>query len=203
MSDRNRADSEPGDVERPEFVIPDGGLGTSMPEWLLQRPDWAAAPASPDASDIADALVKPVVEPTHVTVAAVGKPLRELPPPDTSPIQLSDVLEVDDLPAWLRAIAERAERERAEADNATLPAVPSSTVPAETDVLDTSESDVAVETVLVTETMDVPPERAEGATAPVSIPQHPVWLSDKVVGALIAAVVLLLIYVLLTLTNVI
>lgn len=196
MSDRNRADADSGDVGRPEFVIPDGGLGTSMPEWLLQRPDWAAAPAVPEG------LLTPVVEVPPTGSTSIGTSPRELPPPDTSPIQLSDVLQVDDLPDWLRAIAARAERERTDADKATLPAAPSSTVPAETDVLDTSESDVAVETTLTSDGMDVPPERAEGATAPVSSSQHSIWLSDKLVGGLIAAVALLLIYVILTLTNV-
>ena len=112
------------------------------------------------------------------------------------------MLQVDDLPDWLRAIAARAERERINADKINLPAALSSTVPAETDVLDTSETDVAEETTLASDGMDVPPERAESASASVSASQHSIWLSDKMVGGLIAAVALLLIYVILTLTNV-
>lgn len=71
-------------------AIPDGGLGEAMPEWLRRPPAWRQ------------------LEPRA--------PRKPLPPPDTSVIDPATLVSVDDLPAWLRAIA------RAEAPPAPTPA---------------------------------------------------------------------------------
>jgi len=62
--------------------IPDGGLGATMPEWLLRPPAWRGMT---------------VREPQR----------RELPPPDTSVIDPRTMLQIDDLPEWLQRIAAR------------------------------------------------------------------------------------------------
>lgn len=77
---------EPDDalVSPPEEPsIPDGGLGSSMPEWLQRPPAWRG-----------------------ITVREPRQ--RDLPPPDTSVIDPRTILEIDDLPVWLQRIAARA-----------------------------------------------------------------------------------------------
>ena len=60
--------------------IPDGGLGSGMPEWLRRPPAWRNAGTTPS-------------------------PPRKIPPPDTSPIDPRTILTIGDLPTWLQGIA--------------------------------------------------------------------------------------------------
>jgi hypothetical protein len=61
-----------------------------MPSWLTERPRWA--------------------EPSTQKEPVVA---RTLPKPDTSPIELSSILDVSDLPNWLQNVARRAEQRTA------------------------------------------------------------------------------------------
>lgn len=67
--------------------IPDGGLGSGMPEWLRRPPAWRSAGTS---------------------AAPPAAPAKALPHPDTSPIDPRSILTVEDLPAWLQGIAHAA-----------------------------------------------------------------------------------------------
>lgn len=60
--------------------IPDGGLSTSMPDWLRAPPAWRG-PLEPAA------------------------PAKVVPEPDTSPIDPGTILTLEDLPVWLQRIA--------------------------------------------------------------------------------------------------
>ncbi|CAA9547005.1 MAG: hypothetical protein AVDCRST_MAG87-555, partial [uncultured Thermomicrobiales bacterium] len=60
--------------------IPDGGLGSGMPDWLRRPPAWRSTGTTP-------------------------APSKVIPPPDNSPIDPRTMLTVDDLPAWLQGIA--------------------------------------------------------------------------------------------------
>lgn len=73
--------SSPGSGQPP---IPDGGLGTSMPDWLQRPPAWRG---------MGDRSLEK----------------RDLPPPDTSVIDPRTMLDIGDLPQWLQRIAARAE----------------------------------------------------------------------------------------------
>lgn len=85
MSKRSpRADQGEPDALPP---IPDGGLGSGMPEWLRRPPAWRVAGTS---------------------AIPAAPPPRDIPPPDTSPIDPRTILTVDDLPAWLQGIAHAA-----------------------------------------------------------------------------------------------
>ena len=68
----------------PAPVIPDGGLGDALPEWLRTTPSWTKAPDAP----------------------------RAIPEPDTSVIDPASLVTIDDLPAWLRAVAARSASKR-------------------------------------------------------------------------------------------
>lgn len=79
-------------TDAPTPRIPDGGLRHAMPEWLRRPPAWKARPAEPaDAPD-----------------GATG--IR----PDVSPIDPASLVDVDDLPLWLRDIASRRHNDGAE-----------------------------------------------------------------------------------------
>lgn len=84
MSERTPpAGDEPDEAAdgRQAIVIPDGGLGAAMPEWLQQPPAWKRA-------------------------REVGA-VPDLPPPDTSEIDPRAMLDIEDLPRWLQDIAGR------------------------------------------------------------------------------------------------
>lgn len=81
MADRTGSQEPPRPV-----IIPDGGLGSALPEWMQVKPEWA------ERED-----VRPVATVRH----------RPIPTPDTSPIVLADILTVDDMPDWLRSVAAR------------------------------------------------------------------------------------------------
>lgn len=77
----NKRSPQSGNVEPPPLPpIPDGGLGTAMPDWLRRPPAWRG-----------------LQEPAH-------RP-KVVPPPDMSPIDPRTLLTVDDLPGWLRQMA--------------------------------------------------------------------------------------------------
>ncbi len=82
MSDQPpRRDAAPSD-EPFGRPLPDGGLADAMPDWLRRPPAWR--------------------DPT-----AGGS---YLPPPDTSPIDPSTLIDVEDLSPWLQRIARRSEQ---------------------------------------------------------------------------------------------
>lgn len=78
MSDRS-PQANPGEPDAMP-PIPDGGLGSGMPEWLRRPPAWRSAGTTP-------------------------VPPKRNPPPDSSPIDPRTILTLDDLPAWLQGIA--------------------------------------------------------------------------------------------------
>jgi hypothetical protein len=86
MTDRTgRADEDPDTMpdgpREPIRPIPDGGLGTAMPDWLQQPPAWKRP--------------------------STGTPTKTIPPPDLSAIDPREMLDLDDLPQWLQQIAHR------------------------------------------------------------------------------------------------
>lgn len=89
MSDTSTGEppEEGGDEPRsgePLRPIPDGGLRAAMPDWLRQSPSWRTRDDQPPET-----------------------PVRSLIVPDTSVIDPRTILDVDDLPPWLQAIAAR------------------------------------------------------------------------------------------------
>jgi hypothetical protein len=64
-------------------LIPDGGLASTFPDWLKEKPAWAREKAA-----------------------------GSIPPPDTSPIDPRTLVHDEDFPDWLWAIAQRG-RDRA------------------------------------------------------------------------------------------
>lgn len=181
MADGEHNDQTAEKPGNPEFAIPDGGLSTSMPAWLLQRPNWATGDSAvmPESSE-PDVAIEPALDPGPPEEA----PPRELPSPDTSPIQLADVLTVDDLPAWLRAVADRAERDR----------VPEGSAEGEPD----APAETSIEVPVVVDE-SVPTLAAVATAARVDSSGR----SQMVIGGVVTAVVLILLYLILSLTNVI
>lgn len=80
MSQRDDS-TGPDEEMRP---LPDGGLSSSMPDWLRRPPAWRDLPHKNDPPDEGS-----------------------LPEPDTSVIDPRKLVTVDDLPQWLRDIAAR------------------------------------------------------------------------------------------------
>ena len=95
-TEKNTVESLARDAPTP--VIPDGGLGDALPEWLRTTPSWTKAP---------DAL-------------------RTIPEPDTSEIDPASLVTIDDLPGWLQAVAARSasSRETAEVGEPTVATAP-------------------------------------------------------------------------------
>lgn len=180
MADRERDPETKDQQESPEFVIPDGGLSTSMPAWLLQRPNWATSDTPTGNQPVELEMSAGIAELVEATMV-----VRELPPPDASPIHLADVLTVDDLPDWLRAVADRAERDRAAGEPAVEEAAPSE-----------GASEMEVATVAV-EPAPVPTVMSAISASDSS------GRSQMVIGGMIAAVALVVIYLILSLTGVI
>ena len=73
------------DDQQPEDLrpIPDGGLKDNMPGWLKRPPAWRNMPSAEQRHE------------------------RTLPEPDTSEIDPKTLVDVNDLPQWLQAIAAR------------------------------------------------------------------------------------------------
>ena len=152
MADRPEK-QEPG---RP-VVIPDGGLAGSLPEWMQVKPEWTARDKGDDV---------PIER--H----------RPVPEPDSSPILLADILTVDDLPDWLKAVAGRHDVTSRDAR-----------------VEPTVEPDV----VMLAEVEDDTP----GKVSPIALDlggggrvEHPWWASDRVMAGLMIAVIVTLVFVL-------
>jgi hypothetical protein len=166
-------------------VIPDGGLGSSMPEWLRRPPTW---------KQVADA-----------------PPTQQVPEPDTSLIDPATFLEIDDLPAWLQAVARRVEAHAAAdraapapegADEPTEPSPePARAIapqPYAEPPLDATPAEIPTASLS---------RQVEHSSGPVPLspgaPEPAWWMSEKVIGALMLAVLLALIYVILVATEVI
>lgn len=135
-----------------QVVIPDGGLGATLPDWMQAKPEW---------TDREQVEAAPIVRD------------RPVPAPDTSPIVLADILTVDDMPGWLRTVAERPVTE----DVAAV--VASEAKPAA----------VAFATTTVSEAV-------ESSATPS--PAHPWWASDRMMAGLLIAVILTILFVLFT-----
>ena len=151
MADRPEK-QEPG---RP-VVIPDGGLAGSLPEWMQVKPEWTARDKGDDV---------PIER--H----------RPVPEPDTSPILLADILTVDDLPDWLKAVAGR--QDVTSHDVRVGPEAESVVMPAEAkDGGSVQASPIA---------LDLGDERSI---------EHPWWASDRVMAGLMIAVIVTLVFVL-------
>ncbi len=88
-------DSESNLPDAPLRPIPDGGLGSAMPDWLQQPPAWKRASG-------------------HGARKAI-------PDPDTSVIDPRQMIDIDDLPQWLQQIARRGVESRPETPNLPAP----------------------------------------------------------------------------------
>ncbi|HWK79245.1 MAG TPA: hypothetical protein VNP95_00690 [Thermomicrobiales bacterium] len=96
-------------------VIPDGGLADAMPDWLRRPPAWRGMPVpepSPAPAPEPAGANDPVAEatPDEMQVAGADGATRmpkELPPPDTSPIDPSTLIDLGDLPEWLVGLGKR------------------------------------------------------------------------------------------------
>ncbi len=165
-------------------AIPDGGLGAGMPEWLQQTPSWKRTPEA--------------------------APVRSLPAPDTSPIDPRRLIEIDDLPEWLRALSSR-EKEtspaapRRQDESGAAVSVPAPRVagassegrvrnlaPPRPEPVAARETDVTLDRSAHVPLTDSPPVLA-----------RPWWLSDAAIGILFAAIILTVIYVVLAASDVI
>ena len=154
--------------------IPDGGLGSSMPAWLRQPPAWKRT----------------------ATVLAG----RSIPPPDTSTIDPRTMLEIDDLPQWLQAVARRESGRDAtaaqvlslalEVEPELQPSSPNIATRGEVFPTHPKDSHVAIET------RAPPPVEVTNST-------RPWWMSDGAIKALLVAVILTLVYVVLVASDVI
>jgi hypothetical protein len=143
-----------------------------MPEWLQQPPAWKR-PASAEE------------EP------------RSLPPPDTSPIDPRTMLALEDLPEWLQAIAARSNA----SSSPVIVGVGSDLRGDDDGSPLVSEPEVAIGTSPV-ESVVPPPLVANTATHTEPDHDRAWWMSDRVMGALLVAVVLTLIYVILVASDI-
>lgn len=71
------------DNQEPMRPIPDGGLKDAMPAWLKRPPAWRSLPTAEERFE------------------------RTLPEPDTRVIDPTSLVDISDLPQWLRTIAAR------------------------------------------------------------------------------------------------
>jgi hypothetical protein len=177
-------DSDDADSRATAQAIPDGGLGSAMPAWLQEPPTWKRVPTATSA--------------------------RTIPAPDTTVIDPRTLLDIDDLPGWLQDIARRgAELPAPVAPVSTVPGEPESAaaLPIERKL---REPPGNVHRTLVngpgTEAVSKPvlPGHADDATGwkqiQPSLPRHdprPWWMSDGVIGGLLVAVILTMLYVIL------
>lgn len=112
MNDDDRRDDPVGDdpalATPPAPAIPDGGLSEAMPDWLRRPPAWRGMPVPdlPAAPDAADAAPVSAGTPPAAPDGAPTPP-KVMPPPDTSPIDPSSLIELDDLPEWLVGLGKR------------------------------------------------------------------------------------------------
>ncbi|MGC4105440.1 MAG: hypothetical protein QM753_03670 [Thermomicrobiales bacterium] len=128
MSDEPRkettTDDDPAATPDAGPIIPDGGLTDAMPDWLRRPPAWRGIPVPdlpmpPDATgeSAPDAVADDALANAPTPDAPDATPVpdaegemrtpKTLPPPDTSPIDPTSLVELDDLPAWLIGIGKR------------------------------------------------------------------------------------------------
>ena len=164
--------------------IPDGGLGSGMPDWLRRPPAWRNAgttPASP----------------------------RKIPPPDTSPIDPRTILTIDDLPTWLQGIATATSGRRVgdvmepstnrDGDAPTVrvePAPPSPVVEPKSTVVAPSPSGTVPPTLPESQTGDVALTRVRLSARPSPISAQR-WAAISPTLALSAALLVALVVILL------
>lgn len=182
-------------------TIPDGNLGSTMPDWMRQAPSWKKAPEP-----------EPEPEPKY-------EPVRPIPAPDTSVIDPRSLIAVDDLPEWLQAVSSRPTGTRQ-----TIPAPPDVSEPSTPDVDESVPAVVRTEAIEIS-TWDREPDPVDAAPnllAPVmevespaersghvrltpspAVVTRPWWMSDIAVGFLFVAIVLTMIYVILAASGVI
>jgi|GEM_PF-1681209 len=176
--------SESGDRGDPR-PIPDGGLGSAMPAWLQKPPSWKRA--------------------------GTPRPERTIPPPDTSSIDPGTMLDIDDLPQWLRTIAQRESSREAPAAEEPLPETSSGSGTGPRIV--TSDEPARTPygrivsrpaTTHPAHPIPIPPDRppATGEDANASFVKsgsrpQPWWMSDGAIGGLLVAIILTMLYVVL------
>jgi len=165
----------------PQRPIPDGGLGSAMPDWLQETPSWKRP--------------------------AEQAPVRSIPDPDTSVIDPRQLIDVDDLPHWLQAVSLRNTGERSETvastDTGSLVNVAEKPViPLEPPVPDQEGSPDPV-----SEGTDA--QSGSGSAALVrlmpspSAASKPWWMSDVAVGILFVGILLTMMYVILVASGVV
>lgn len=192
MTNQRRGQPEETEMDagsRPsQPVIPDGGLGAGMPEWLRQTPSW-----------------KRTSEATGAT------PVRALPAPDTSVIDPRRLIGIDDLPGWLQALSAREKdapvvASQRQGGNQSAVSVSSSAAPfarpadrgldvppPRTELATTArDTDVTLDRPVHVPLTESPPA-----------PARPWWLSDAAIGVLFVAIILTVIYVVLVASGVI
>lgn len=106
-SDESRNDHEPSaDSNESSPSIPDGGLDRAMPEWLRRPPAWRTIQRQRAAPTVASPEQAPMdqEEREESQTSAVRLPA------DTSTIDPAALVRVEDLPKWLRQLAERSQR---------------------------------------------------------------------------------------------
>ena len=183
---RHLDEDDMGDgIVTPQRAIPDGGLGSAMPEWLQETPSWKRSPEPP--------------------------PVRSIPAPDTSVIDPRTLIDIDDLPQWLQAVSSREPGKRtptvAPADPETPVAiaheimpltVPQEETPVERQELPSDSWPPVREARLPAER----PEPVRLMPSP-SAGRQPWWMSDAALAILFVAIVLTMIYVVLVASGVI
>lgn len=156
--------------------IPDGGLSSAMPEWLRQPPAWK----------------RPAVQTRE----------RSLPDPDSSVIDPASLVDVENLPRWLRELAAASSQEPAAVPVESRPfAQPPSdeesavASPLEGEAHLTAQHEDVVETRRNRHVAEEP----ESELVPFRHvhQSYPWWLSNVAIAILFTAIVVTLIYVLL------
>lgn len=177
-------DVDGGNTFAPQRPIPDGGLGSAMPDWLRQTPSWHRP--------------------------AETRAVRSIPAPDTSEIDPRQLIDVDDLPQWLQSVSSRdiepaPATTRAAIDLATP--VPPEPHPSARTPDDTTALARVITSSPSPATIESPPadddrhELVRLAPSPSAVRQ-PWWLSDAAVAVLFVGIILTMIYVILVASGV-
>ena len=185
-ANRDDHDDLPAPDRRP---IPDGGLNSAMPDWMRQTPSW-----------------KREAEPAAI---------RTIPEADTSIIDPRSLIDVNDLPQWLQAVAARsspAARVSPPVDHAGAVVDQPFPIAPPTDDVTAAPASTAVErsrtgpgTWLPIPAADAPAERPDHVRltpSPLDA-EPPWWMSDAVIAFLFVAIILTLIYVILAAAGVV
>ncbi len=183
MTTRTAQDPDNHDLEHSAMparrAIPDGGLGAAMPDWLQETPGWKRPPQ---------------------TAAA-----RPIPDPDTSVIDPARLIDVDDLPEWLRAVSTREPADHVPATAPPIPEAPGSPmasdlaaiVPVEQGALERAKASPGSSREAADDGDPIHLITASGDAG------QPWWLSDGAVAVLFVAIILTMIYVVLVATGVV